>query len=103
MISSIKDTISNVDPVSTMYESESIRGFVSFCSFVCVIKNKKMNLPNIFLWLLKDKALRDTFKMLSDLDTDYEVLKYFLDHDPTLYKSKYIRNFLNENEQLELR
>ena len=103
MIGNIKDSISNVDPVSTMYESESIRVFLSFCSFVCIVKNKKMNLPNIFLWLLKDEKLREIFKMLSDLETDYDVLKYFLDHDPTLYKSKYIRNFLNENGKLDLK
>lgn len=98
----IQETITNVDPVSKAYENESTRLFLSFCSFVCIIKNKKMNLPNIFLWLLKDENIRQVFKMLVDIDSDYEALKYFLQYDPTLYKSKYIRNYLNENETLNV-
>jgi len=64
MIVNIQDSITNVDPVSRAYENESTRMFLSFCSFVCIIKNKKMNLPNIFLWVLKDANLRQVFKML---------------------------------------
>ena len=41
--------------------------------------------------------LRDVFKMLCDVETDYDVLKCFLDHEPSLHRSKYIRNYLQEN------
>lgn len=94
--------LSNTNPVEIAYEGEFSHIFLTFCSFVCILKNKKLNLPNIFLWLLKEPELRDIFKMLCDVETDYDVLKCFLEHDPTLHRSKYIRNYLNDNPDLNL-
>ena len=94
--------LSNTNPVEIAYEGEFSHIFLTFCSFVCILKNKKLNLPNIFLWLLKEPELRDIFKMLCDVETDYDVLKCFLEHDPTLHRSKYIRNYLNDNPNLNL-
>ena len=59
-----------------------------------------MNLPNIFLWLLREEKLRNVFKMLCDVETDYDVLKCFLEYDPSLHRSKYIRNFLQDSGTL---
>lgn len=99
----IRTIINNNDPVRQAYDNEYGHIFLSFCSYVCIVKNKKMNLPNIFLWLLKEEHFRDVFKMLCDVETDYDVLKCFLQYDPTLYRSKYIRNYLQENPNLDLK
>lgn len=103
MTSYIKSTLSNTDPVEVAYENEYMHIFLSFCSYVCIIKNKKLNLPNIFLCMLKEPQLREMFKMLCDVETDYDVLKCFLDHDPTLHRSKYIRNYLQTNPKLNVK
>lgn len=103
MNSTIKETINNNDPVKAAYDNEFTQIFLSFCAFVCIIKNKKMNLPNIFLWLLKEPELREVFKMICDVETDYDVLKCFLTYDPTLHRSKYIRNYLQDNKELNLK
>jgi len=103
MASYIKGSIAQTDPVEVAYENEYVHLFLSFCSYVCIIKNKKLNLPNIFLCLLREPELRDVFKMLVDVETDYDVLKCFLDHDPTLHRSKYIRNFLIQNPTLNVK
>jgi hypothetical protein len=103
MPSIVQNMISNTDPVDVAYENEYTHLFLSFCSYVCIIKNKKLNLPNIFLWLLKEPELRDTFKMLCDVETDYDVLKCFLDFDPTLHRSKYIRNYLQDTPILNVK
>ena len=103
MPSIVQNMISNTDPVDVAYENEYTHLFLSFCAHVCIIKNKKLNLPNIFLWLLKEPKLRDTFKMLCDVETDYDVLKCFLDFDPTLHRSKYIRNYLQETPILNVK
>lgn len=99
----ISGMIGNGDPVNNTYQREYLHLFLGFCSYVCIVKNKKMNLPNIFLWLLREKELRDTFKMVCDVETDYDVLKCFLKHDPTLYRSKYIRNYIQANPDLNLK
>jgi hypothetical protein len=98
-----KSMLSNTNPVDIAYESEFSHIFLTFCSFVCITKNKKLNLPNIFLWLMREPELREIFKMVCDVETDYDVLKCFLDHDPTLHRSKYIRNYLCDNPKLNLK
>ncbi len=103
MVSYIRGTIADTNPVDRAYENEFTHLFLCFCSHVCIIKNKKLNLPNIFLFLLKEPDLRDLFKKLCDIDSDYDVLKSFLEYDPTLHRSKYIRNFLQDNPTLKLK
>jgi len=51
--------------------------------------------------MLKDKDIRDIFKGLCDISSDYKALKKFLQYDPTLYKSKYIKNYLEANNLLD--
>jgi len=103
MVSYIQGSISNTNPVDIAYENEFTHLFLSFCSYVCIVKNKKLNLPNIFLCLMREEQLREVFKMICDVDTDYDVLKCFLEYDPTLHRSKYIRNYLQDNPTLKLK
>ena len=90
MLGSIDDIIKRSDPVSRIYEQEFNNNLLSFCTFICLLFNKRMNLPNIFIVLLKYDDIRATFKELIEIDNDYEVYKLFLEYDPSLYKSKYI-------------
>jgi len=68
---------------------------LAFCSFLTILHGKKLNLPNIFLLLLKNKKYRDIFKTMLDLETDYQIFKIFVDYEPNLCKSKYISKYLN--------
>jgi hypothetical protein len=84
-----------MDPVKAMYDEEISDIIVAFCSYVCICFNKKLNLPNIFILLLKDERYLDCFKTLTDIDNSFEALKYFLEVDSSLHKSKYIKKFLS--------
>lgn len=95
---SIIKTIKENDPVAKINQKENIHNFLSFCSFVCLIKNKKMNLPNIFLVMLDDPFFMDMYKNICEIDTDYDACRRFLEYDPLLYKSKYIRNYLDKKK-----
>ena len=97
----IINTLRNSDPVHNLYETEYTHYFLCFCTLVCLLNNKKLNLANIFLCMLKDKDIRDIFKGLCDISSDYKALKKFLQYDPTLYKSKYIKNYLEANNLLD--
>lgn len=94
----ISGIVKNSDPLSVMYNGEFEHIFLSFCSFICIINNKKMNLANIFILLMSDESVRNLYKTITEIDNDYEALKSFLQYDQTLYKSKYIKNFLNNNK-----
>ena len=80
---------------STLSEYETEHLFLSFCSFVTLTNTKKMNLANVFLALLRNKNLRDLFKVYCDVDTDYAIVQMFLKFDPSLHKSKYVMKYLN--------
>jgi hypothetical protein len=84
-----------MDPIKNIYDEEISEIIVCFCAYICICFNKKLNLPNIFILLLKDQRYLDCFKVLTDIDNNFEALKYFLDIDPALHKSKYIKKFLS--------
>lgn len=65
---------------------------------MCLLAGKKLNLPNIFLLILKNVNYKNVLKTLVSIDSDYELFKMFIEYDPTLSKSKYISKFLNSRE-----
>jgi hypothetical protein len=75
---------------------EMSEAFLAFCTFVSLTSGKKTNIANIFLKILQNKHLRNIFKRQLDLDTDYEAVVIFLQFDPSLHKSKYIKKYLNK-------
>ena len=78
---------------------ENLHLFKTFCSFLCIVKSKKYNIANILLLYLQDRKIRDLFKVLLSVNTDFEAIKLFLEIDPTLYKSKYIMKYLNNADK----
>lgn len=82
----------------TETEFEHEYRMLAFCSYLTIIHGKKLNLPNIFLLLLKFKKYREMMRRILDLDCDYQLFKSLIDHDPTLHKSKYISKYLNKNK-----
>lgn len=65
---------------------------------MCMLVGKRLNLPNIFLLILKTPKYKQVLKDLVSIDTDFELFKLFIEYDPTLSKSKYISKFLNSRE-----
>jgi hypothetical protein len=77
--------------------------FLKFCSFVCILHGKKLNIANIFLLVLKHQNYRELLRLALDVDTDLQIFRYFLRFDASLSKSKYISKFLNSKEGLKLK
>jgi hypothetical protein len=74
---------------------ENNHNFLSFCSLMCIINGKKLNIPNIFLLVLKNEVYKNLLKYLLTIDNDYDLFKFFIDYDYTISKSKYISKYLN--------
>lgn len=87
-----------MESIEDIYTEETRQIIINFCSYVSICANKKLNLPNIFILLLKDKRYLDCLKTLTDIECTYEVLRLFLDVDPSLHKSKYIKRFFSSPE-----
>lgn len=86
------------NPRSGLYEKEFQQAFVRVCSLVCILKNKKLNMPNIFIEILRNDNIRCIYKHLCDFDNDYEAISKIIEIEPSVIKSKYIKKFLNNKQ-----
>jgi len=91
-------------PITTPYQRtidlESEHILLSFCSFCTLLKGKKLSFQNVFIIALQDETLREILKAILGVESNYDVVKIFLDYDPTITKSKYITKYLNNNAKL---
>lgn len=83
------------DPSSDIEYREHKNNFLKFCTLLCIIHNKKLNLASIFLLILQEKPIKELYMSMCDFDSEMEALKSFFEYDSTLHKSKYIKKYLN--------
>ena len=82
---------------------ENDHNFLCFCSLMCVLNGKKLNLPNIFLLVLKNEAYKSLLKYMLTIDNDYDLFKFFIDYDSKISKSKYISKYLNSVQGVKIK
>jgi hypothetical protein len=63
------------------------------------LKGKKLSIQNVFIQTLQSEKLKTIFKEILNLETDFELVKVFLDFDPTISKSKYVTKYLNSKKK----
>ncbi len=95
-------TQNEFNPIDNINFIESDHLLICFCSLICLLHNKKLNLPNIFLLLLENKTYRSLFQYMTGIDNDFDVFLRFIQYDPTLSKSKYISKYLNKCPQSKI-
>lgn len=66
-----------------------------FCTLVSQLKGKRLSLQNIFLVVLQEPRIRNILKNLLNIESDQEVVQVFIEHDPSILKSKYITKYIN--------
>ena len=54
------------------------------------LNGKKLSIQNIFIQTLQSDKLKNILKEILNLDTDFELVKVFLEFDPSISKSKYV-------------
>jgi hypothetical protein len=84
-------------------KKEDDHNFLCFCSLMCIINGKKLNLPNIFLLVLKNENYKNLLKYMLTIDNDYDLFKFFIDFDSTISKSKYISKYLNSTQGTKIK
>lgn len=82
-------------PSSAIIEDETEHILLSFCTFCTLLIGKKLSFQNIFLLVLKDPKYKAILKQVLDADSDYEIVKMFIDYDNTITKSKYVTKYIN--------
>lgn len=82
-------------PYTSLIETEQMHLFMCYCTFIMNIQGKKMSVQNVFVYTLQHEKMKTLLKDILCIDTDYEVVKMFLEFDPSLVKSKYVTKYLN--------
>lgn len=83
-------------------ERESEHILLCFCTYCTLLKGKKLSLQNIFVLVLKEEKLRQILKDLLSVDNNFELVKLFLEFEPSIAQSKYITKYLNANKNVNL-
>ena len=96
--------ISNIspNPSKALMKEETEHLLLCFCTFCSLLKGKKLSLQNIFILVLQEEKLRNILKDLLTIETNFDVVKLFIDFEPSITKSKYITKFLNANSDINL-
>ena len=89
-------------PSATLIKDETEHLLMCFCTFCSLLKGKKLSLQNVFILVLQEKRLRAILKELLTIETNFDVVKLFIDFEPSITKSKYITKFLNSNTNIKL-
>jgi hypothetical protein len=89
-------------PSSDLMDRETEHLLLSFCTFCTMLKGKKLSLQNVFLLVLQDELLRDMLKELLTTPNNFELVRLFIDFDPSITRSKYVTKFLNANPNVRL-
>lgn len=87
------------DPSSEIVEEETNHLFLCYCSFVNHLKGKKLSIQNVFVTTLQEEKLKTILKTILSLDTDQELVRVFLDYDPTISRSKFITKYINSEQK----
>ena len=96
--------VSNIspNPSKALIKDETEHLLLCFCTFCSLLKGKKLSLQNIFILVLQEEKLRNILKELLTIETNFDVVKLFIDFEPSITKSKYITKFLNANSNIKL-
>jgi hypothetical protein len=89
----------NFDPSYDLMEGETNHLFLCYCTFINLLKGKKLSIQNVFVLTLQEEKLKNILKLILTLETDQELVKVFLDFDPTIAKSKYVTKYLNNRKK----
>jgi hypothetical protein len=92
------------DPSSELIEEETNHLFLCYCTFVNNLKGKKLSIQNVFVTTLQEEKLKNVIKTILSIDSDQELVKVFLEYDPSIAKSKYVtRVFNNKTKRLNIK
>jgi hypothetical protein len=88
-----------MDPSNNIEELEQSHLFMCYCTFVMNLQGKKMSIQNVFVYTLQNEKMKNFLKNILCIDTDFEIVRVFLDFDPTISKSKYVTKYLNNKKK----
>jgi hypothetical protein len=93
----MNNTFFEKSPLDELENIEYHDMILNFCSYVCILKNKKMNFPSIFVTVIEDKQLLQTYIEFCGFDDEREAILEFLRFDESIVKSKFLKKIINRS------
>ena len=98
-LSNLETKVSKL-PGQSIIDRETTHILLSFCTLCTNLNGKKMSFQNVFIAMLENEEMRVLLKEMLCIDTDYEIVRLFIDHDPLITTSKYVTKYLNKNPRV---
>jgi hypothetical protein len=95
----LNNSIVQSDPIKQISSKEYIHSVYKFGAFLSIINNKKINPTGLFVQVLQDKKLRETFVDITESKNVYESLLGLLQLYPVLLKSKNTKRLFKKSIQ----
>lgn len=89
------ETFFEKSPLEELESKEYHDMILTFCTYVCIIRNKKMNYPSIFVSVIEDKTLLDLYIEFCGFDDSRDAIMEFMKFDESIVKSKFIKKVIN--------
>jgi hypothetical protein len=84
-------------PLDELESNEYNELVIKFCSLVCILKNKKMNYPSIFVTIISDNDLMQLYVDYCGFTCERDAVLQFLNFDESIIKSKFLKKVINRN------
>jgi hypothetical protein len=96
------ETLHDISPYEQLTNDEFVRIVEKLSSFICILENKKMNMPSVFVCLVENEEYFRIYMELCGFDDPREAVKKFLDYDHSIAKSKFIRKITNTLQDFKI-
>lgn len=88
--------IEEISPQEILLDREFFGLLEKYCSLICILVNKKLNIPTIFVHTVQTPEYLDFFKEFCGFESDIEALREFLKYDNSIITSKFTKKIFNQ-------
>lgn len=86
----------------TVNDKEMEEIFLKACVFLCLAYDRPFKIHNVFIILITRREAMTFMREAMCCDSDYEVVKVFIEFSPDIAKNKAISNFLSDKKNARI-
>jgi hypothetical protein len=93
IITSSQQIQERLNPSEEIYIQEFEMITLIFASYICILKNKKLNYLNFLKILIEDKKVRELYCKFLNEDSFQNVVRLYINSTPNVYKKIFRSKF----------
>ena len=88
--------MSEESPLHHIQDNEYYGLVLNFCTYMCMVKNKKMNFPSIFVEIIKNPDILSLYCDFCGFSDEREAVRAFMEIDDSIVRSKFLKKYINQ-------